>query len=48
MQSLTGMPVQPLDESILSLGRVAGGIEEVATQCDILEELYLPPEKLEK
>lgn len=48
MQSLTGIPVQPLDESILSVGRVAGGIEEVATQCEILEELYLPPEKLEK
>ena len=47
VQTLTGTPVQPLDESILSVGRVAGGVEEISTQCDLLEELYVPPEKLD-
>ena len=47
VQTLIGMPVKAFDESLLSLGRVAGGVEEVSTQCAILENLYLTPEDLD-
>lgn len=47
VQTLIGMPVEAFDESLLSLGRVAGGVEEVSTQCAILEDLYLSPEDLD-
>lgn len=47
LQTLTGQSITFLDETVLGQGRVADGVEEVSTQCSVLEGLYLPPEKLD-
>lgn len=39
----TGTPVDFLDVDILELGRPAGGLEEVETQCKLLRESHLTP-----
>eukprot|EP00985_Skeletonema_marinoi_P013310 scaffold6578_cov141-Skeletonema_marinoi.AAC.8 len=46
LQKLFGMPPSSLDQTLLSLGRPNGGVEEVSTQCEILAALILPPEEL--
>eukprot|EP00804_Cyclotella_cryptica_P008479 CCRYP_003973-RA/>CCRYP_003973-RA protein AED:0.10 eAED:0.10 QI:401/1/1/1/1/1/2/149/408 len=47
LQTFAGMPPEALDVALLSLGRVAGGVEEVSTQCDVLKGLYPTPEELD-
>jgi hypothetical protein len=40
-------PVVALDEEVLGIGRVPGGLEEVSTRCGVLEELYTTPEDID-
>lgn len=44
---LAGTPARPLDDEVLSIGRVAGGLEELSTQCAILQQLYVTPENID-
>ena len=43
---IAGHLIPSLDSTVLELGRVAGSLEEVATQCNALEMLYEPKEDL--
>ena len=47
LQTFAGMQPEALDLALLSLGRIAGGVEQVSTQCDILKTLYVTPEELD-
>ncbi|KAL3791538.1 hypothetical protein ACHAWO_009745 [Cyclotella atomus] len=44
---LAGTPASALDDDVLSIGRVPGGLEEVSTQCAILEQLYVTQDNLD-
>ncbi|KAL7477618.1 hypothetical protein ACHAW6_003416 [Cyclotella cf. meneghiniana] len=47
LQTFAGNQPEALDLALLSLGRIAGGVELVSTQCDVLKSLYLAPEELD-